>query len=118
MVHWLTIGHFDPESLKQMKISVLRPLDMDLVMRLLRAYGTVDEQGNAWLGTFPVKFHEGYIACLWLGATQNRVAEDFARRLQVESGCVVADIQHGGIVDLESVIRQRTSTDAKARPRA
>jgi hypothetical protein len=85
MIHWLTIGHFHLEALKQLKIKVLKPLDMDLVKQLLREFGTIDENGNAWLQEAPMKLKDSYITCLWLGAIHNRVAEDFARRLQVET---------------------------------
>ena len=64
-------------------------------MKLLREFGTIDEKGNAWLQEAPVKLKDGYVSCLWLGAIHNRVAEDFARRLQVETGCMVADVGHG-----------------------
>jgi hypothetical protein len=108
MVHWLTLGHLDPEAVRQLRAVVLRPLDMNLVMCLLRELGTVDKKGNAWLGAFPVRFEQGYISCGWLGAVRNRVAEDFARRLQGETGCLVADIQHGEIIDIERTVKSRS----------
>lgn len=91
MIHKLTIGHFDVEALKDRKLVVLRPLDMNLVNRLLREFGQIGEDGRATLGGHVVEVKDGYIVCPWLMATRVQAAEEFARRLQQETGCVLYD---------------------------
>jgi hypothetical protein len=39
------------------------------------------------------------IAAWWVGADRNRVAEEFAIRLERETGCQIIDREHGRVVD-------------------
>src|SRR6266568_5163692 len=100
MIHKLTMGHFDVEALKDRRLVVLRPLDMSVVTRLLRESGQVSEEGRASLGGHAVEFKEGYIICPWLMADRVLATEEFARRLQQETGCVVYDAARREIVTL------------------
>ena len=101
MIHKLTIGHFDVEALKNRRLVVLRPLDMSVVTRLLRAVGEVSEQGGASLGGHAVEVKDGYLVCPWLMAQRVLATEEFARRLQQETGCVLYDEGRREIVPLE-----------------
>ena len=91
MIHTLTIGHFDVEALKDRRLVVLRPLDMNLVTRLLQEIGQVGEDGRTTLGGHAVEVMDGYIVCPWLLAQRVRSAEEFAKRLREETGCVIYD---------------------------
>jgi hypothetical protein len=103
MIHKLTIGHFDLEALKDRRLIVLRPLDMGVVKRLLQEVGQVGEDGRASLGGHAVEVKEGYIVCPWLMAQRVRAAEEFARRLQQETGCVLYDAARREVVSLEQM---------------
>ncbi len=91
MIHKLTIGHFDAEALQERRLVVLRPLDMSVVTRLLREIGAVSDDGRATLGGHTVEVKEGYVVCPWLMPLRNQPAEEFARRLHQETGCMLYD---------------------------
>jgi hypothetical protein len=103
MIHKLTMGHFDIEALKDRKLVVLRPLDLNIVTRLLQELGHVGEDGRASLGGHVVEIKDGYIVCPWLMAQRVHAAEKFARRLQQETGCVLYDAARREIVTLEQM---------------
>jgi hypothetical protein len=65
---------------------------MDIVHRLLAELGETDSEGNVLLGGCKVKFENAAVSCLWRGIRTNRVAEEFALRMQNETGCVIADV--------------------------
>ena len=91
---------------------VLRPLEMGIVNRLLQELGGTDEQGRPTLDGVPVEIKDGTVTCRWLvGGYCNRVAEEFALRLQQKTGCVLADREHSRVVEpeqLEGLNRQAT----------
>jgi hypothetical protein len=101
VIHKLTIGHFDTEALKDRKVIVRQPLDMSVVTRLLREVGQMSENGRATLGGHPVEIKDGYIVCPWLMPQRNPTTEEFARRLQQETGCVMYDSGRREIVTPE-----------------
>jgi hypothetical protein len=103
MLHKLTMGHFDSEALKNRRLVVLRPLDMNVVTRLLREVGQVSENGRASLGGHAVEFKDGYIVCPWLMPEQVLATEEFARRLQQETGCILYDATCREIVTPEEM---------------
>jgi len=103
MIHKLTMGHFDVEGLKERRLSVLRPLDMGVVRRLLKELGTVSEDGRLALGGHAVEAKDGYIVCPWLMAERVLATEEFARRLQQETGCVLYDAARREVVTLDEM---------------
>jgi hypothetical protein len=103
MIHKLTIGHFDVEALKNGRLVVLRPLDMRVVTSLLQEVGQVGEDGRASLGGHAVEIKDGYLVCPWLMAQRVLAAEEFARRLQHATGCVMYDAGRREIVTLEQM---------------
>jgi len=103
MIHKLIVGHFDLEALKKGRLTALRPLDGTIVTRLLEEVGHVDEQGRAFLGGNAVEFKDGYLVCPWLMAQRIIATEEFARRLQQETGCVLYDAGRREIVPLEQM---------------
>ena len=95
MNHNLTIGHMDTALVAERGAKVLRPIDDRLVERHLKTLGTREE--DRWtLGGRRVEFRNGCIIVgWWVGADRNRVAEEFALRLQRETGCQMIDREHG-----------------------
>jgi hypothetical protein len=92
MLHHLTLGHLNERLINEWgQIAVLRPLDPEIVDRLLREYGGKDAEGNPTLGGYPVEWKDGYVECGWMMPLRVRAAEAFARQLQDETGCVMAD---------------------------
>jgi hypothetical protein len=110
MIHILTMGHLDPAAVGRHRAIVLRPLEVDIVNRLLQELGSRDEQGRLTLDDVPVEIKDGTVVCRWLiGGYCNRVAEEFALRLQEETGCVLADREHSRVIEpdqLEGLNRQ------------
>jgi hypothetical protein len=80
MLHRLTIGHLDPAAVERRQRVPTKALEMDVVHRLLAELGE------------KVEFHNAAVSCLWKGGRTNRVAEEFALRMQRETGCLIADI--------------------------
>lgn len=103
MIHKLTLGHFDIEALQTGRLVVVRPLDRSVVTRLLRELGRMDESGSATLDGHAIEVKEGYIVCPWLMAQRVQTAEEFARRLQQETGCVMYDAGRREIVRPEQM---------------
>jgi hypothetical protein len=101
MLHNLTIGHLDTDAIeRERRVRMLRPLEMEPVNRLLAELGGKDGEGRPMLDKGKVEIKDGYIICPWrIGGYRNRVAEQFATRLQEETGCVLADREHSRIVD-------------------
>jgi hypothetical protein len=99
MIHDLTIGHLDPEGIPLRRTTVLKPLELDVVRRLLEELGSTDADGRATLGGAWVGFESGYVTVPWLGGWRNRAAEEFAIRLQRETGCLVADMGHRRVIE-------------------
>src|SRR5207237_7171299 len=96
----LTMGHLDPSAVSRSQAVVLRPLDRGIVNRLLQELGGTDGQGHPTLDGVPVEIGGGTVACRWwVGGYCNRVAEEFALRLQKETGCVLADREHCRIIE-------------------
>ena len=120
MIHTLTLGHLDRAAIGRRQAIILRPLDMGIVNRLLQELGGRDEQCHPTLDNLAVETKDGTVACRWLiGSHCNRVAEEFALRLQKETGCVLADREHSQVIEpdqLHGLNRQATAA-AEARGR-
>jgi hypothetical protein len=114
MLHNLTIGHFDTEAIeRERRVRVLRPLEMEPVNRLFAELGGRDAEGRPTLEKGKVEIKEGYLVCPWrIGGHRNRVAEQFAARLQQETGCVLADREHSRIVDAAEFAASETAAGA------
>jgi hypothetical protein len=92
MIHNLTAGHLDRDG------AVSRPLDLRVVRHLLAELGGTDAEGVPTLGGWKVRFEDGCVILPWKGGRTNRVAEEFAIRLQRETGCQIADREHGRVI--------------------
>jgi hypothetical protein len=104
MIHILTMGHLDRSAVGRREAIVLRPLDLGIVNRLLQELGGTDGQGRPTLNGVPEEIKNGTVACRWwVGGYRNRAAEEFALRLQKETGCVLADREHGRVIEADQL---------------
>jgi len=103
MIHDLTIGHLDPAGIPERRRTVLKPLEMDVVARLLKELGDTDNEGNPTLGGARVRFENGYVVLPWLGGWINRISEEFALRMRRETGCLIADLGHRCVIEPEQL---------------
>jgi hypothetical protein len=99
VLHRLTIGHLDPAAVQRRQTVPTKALEMDVVHRLLNELGEKDAAGNVTLGGCEVRFHNAAVSCLWMGATTNHSAEEFALRMNRETGCMLADVDCGRVID-------------------
>jgi hypothetical protein len=100
MIHRLTMGHLSRDAIERRQALAERPLDPAVVGRLLAELGGVDERGRPTLDGEPVEEKDGALTCRWWVAGYcNRVAEEFALRLQQETGCVLADVNRCRVVE-------------------
>ncbi len=106
MVHRLTIGHLDPDAVRQRRTVVLRPLDMGIVRRLLSELGGTDAEGRPILSSSRVELHDGYVVIPWLMPSPLPAAVEFARRLRDETGCLLADMGCAVVVTPEIFERE------------
>jgi hypothetical protein len=97
MIHDLTAGHLDATG------AVLRPLDMRIVGRLLDELGRTDDEGTPTLDGWKVRVENGCVILPWKGGRTNRLAEEFALRLQRETGCQISDREHGRMIQPEQL---------------
>ena len=106
MIHRLTIGHLDPDAVRERRVVVTRPLDMEIVTRLLREFGEPDPAGRPNISGRPVEIHEGYLVCPWLMPSPIPGAAEFALKLQEQTGCLLADVNRCTVVDRELLLAQ------------
>ena len=104
MLHRLTIGHLDRAAVERRQNVPTKALEMDVVHRLLAELGEKDAEGKVTLGGSKVKFENAAVSCIWKGGRTNRVAEEFALRMQKETGCVVADVGGYRVIDQGELI--------------
>jgi hypothetical protein len=120
MLHRLTIGHLDPAAVQRRQTVPTKALEMDIVHRLLDELGEKDAEGHVTLGGCKVRFHNAAVSCLWMGGQTNNVAEEFALRMNRETGCLLADVDCGRVIDpgkLAGLNGKRTEVIPPARGR-
>jgi hypothetical protein len=106
MIHILTMGHLDRAAIGRRQVIVLRPLDMGTVHRLLHELGGRDDHDRPALEEIPVEIKDGAVACRWqIGSYCNRVAEEFALRLQKATACMLADREHSLVIEPDQLLR-------------
>ncbi len=92
MLHRLTIGHLDAAAVERRQRVPIKALEMEVVRRLLDELGERDADGSVTLGGCKVELGNGYVSCLWKGGRTNRELEEFALRMQRETGSLIADV--------------------------
>jgi hypothetical protein len=93
LIHNITAGYFDETG------AVARPLDMRIVRLLLAELGSTDTDGLPTLDGWKVRFEDGCAILPWQGGRTNHVTEEFAIRLQQETGCMLVDREHGRVIE-------------------
>jgi hypothetical protein len=99
MLHSLTIGHLDPDAIRDRVVVAVRPLDRAVVERLLAEFGERDRDGHWTLGRGRVEIRDGYVVVPWHGKGPVGPSEEFALRMYRETGCLIADRTHARIVE-------------------
>ena len=104
MLHNLTIGYLDTTAIQHdRRAVVLKPLPMETIRRLLAELGAHDAEGHWRLGRGKVELLDGYLVIPWLGHGTTELSEEFALRMNRETGCVLADREHSRIVEPEQL---------------
>jgi hypothetical protein len=103
MIHDLILGHLDPAGIAERRRTVLKRLEMGILHRLLKALGGTDAEGHPTLGGARARFEDGCVVVPWLGGRTNRISEEFALRMQRETGCVIADLGHRSVIEPEQL---------------
>ncbi len=106
MLHKLTIGHLDPDAVRERRVVVTRPLDMGVVNQLLREFGETDEAGRPTIDGRPVEIRDGYLVCPWLMPNPVPGVAEFALKLQEQTGCLLAEVGSAVVVDREILLSQ------------
>lgn len=99
MIHRLTIGHLDPAAISDRRTVATRPLNAETVQRLLTELGGTDPEGNPTIGGAKVEISDATVTVPWMGGRTNRAAEEFARRLAEETGCIIADVNGRRVIE-------------------
>jgi len=104
MFHYLQLGHFDQDALRQHKVIPVKPLDMDLAQRLfLQAGGMIPPNGTATIDGCVVNQEEGgYLTCEI--PVRDGKAVEFISRLAQETGCGIAYAEGGGSETVEQFL--------------
>ena len=103
MIHDLTIGHLDPDALSNRLAIPVKPLDEQIVIRVLAEFPGLSVEQRA-----------GYLIAPRHGREDAERGEAFAIRLQAETGCLVADRRNGRIVELGRVNEMLRTPNARS----
>jgi hypothetical protein len=110
------MGHLDPDAVKNRQAVVLRPLDGRMIQQVLHEIGVMDPEGRETLDGLPIDAKDGCVIARWLvGSFRNRAAEEFAIRLHQKTDCLIADREHGRLIDpgeLEGLAKRKVSESA------
>lgn len=105
MIHYLTVGHLDPEALRECAAVATRPLDETTVRRVLAEFPGLKAEPK-----------DGYIVLPWHGLGPVGASEAFALRLHTLTGCLIADRRNGRIIQPEALSgNQRTEVQELSR---
>jgi hypothetical protein len=94
MLHFLTAGYFDEAAVEQVQLQVLRPLDPQVLDRLLNQFRDRDTAALTFEGK-PVTLKNGCVRVPWYSPGLNVTSLKFLLALHAETGCVMADLEHG-----------------------
>jgi hypothetical protein len=92
VIHDLTVGHLDPEALRECAAVATRPLDETVVRRVLAEFPGIKAECK-----------EGYMVLPWHGLGPAGLSEAFALRLHELTGCLIADRRNGRLIDPEAL---------------
>jgi len=96
VIHYLTVGHLDPEALRECAAVATRPLDETTVRRVLAEFPGVKAERK-----------DGYMVLPWHGLGSVDASEAFALRLHELTGCLIADRRNGRLIEPEALSEKR-----------
>jgi len=94
VIHYLTLGHLDPEAIRECAAVATRPLDEASVRRTMAEFPGIKIQREA-----------GCVILPWHGLGPIGPSEEFALRLQSLTGCLIADRRNGRLIDPKALAR-------------
>ena len=92
VIHYLTVGHLDPEALRECAAVATRPLDETTVRRVLAEFPGIKAERK-----------DGYMVLPWHGLGPAGLSEAFALRLHELTGCLIADRRNGRLIEPEAL---------------
>jgi hypothetical protein len=92
VIHYLTVGHLDPEALRECAAVAIRPLDETTVRRVGAEFPGVKAEHK-----------DGYIVLPWHGLGPKGMSEAFAFRLHELTGCLIADRRNRRFIEREAL---------------
>lgn len=87
MIHYLTVGHLDPQAIQGGAAVATKPLDPGVVRRLLALFPDLE-----------IEHKDGCVIVPWHGLGQVAQGEEFVLRLIHATGCLAADRRNGRLV--------------------
>src|SRR5262245_38524273 len=108
MLHFLTAGHIDEAAAQRGELRILAPIDEAVFARLVDEYRDKPASNEINFEQKRVSLNQGSVRCPWYMPRINLTSIKFILALQAETGCVIADIEHGRIVttaELSELIR-------------
>jgi hypothetical protein len=92
LIHDLTVGHLDPEALRECAAVATGPLDETTVRCVLAEFPGIQAERA-----------DGYNIVPWHGTGPVGVSEAFALRLYELTGCLIADRRNGRLIEPEAL---------------
>ena len=96
MIHFLTLGHLDPEALLGCAAVAITPLDETTVRGVMAEFPGIRAESK-----------DGYVVLPWHGFGPVDVSEAFALRLHELTGCLIADRRNGRLIEPEALSRKK-----------
>lgn len=107
MLHFLTVGYLDEAAVGRAQLSLVRPLDSELIARLLLQYRDKTDSTDPTFEQHRVIVGDGYVRCPWYSPRFNRTSVQFALALSEAAGCLMADVEHARCIargELEALL--------------
>ena len=119
LFHYLHIGHFDEQALRQHQLVIQRPLDMELAGKIFHELGgTNTEDGRAFLGDEEIYTEPGNACLVCQIPRRYSKAVEFIYRLAKQTGCVVATVEGGGSETAEQFLSSYQKREQRRPPAA
>jgi hypothetical protein len=95
VIHYLTVGHLDPEALRGCAAVATSPLDETTVRSVLAEFPGI-----------MAEYKDGYVVLPWHGLGPVDVSEAFALRLYELTGWLIADRRNGRLIEPGALSRK------------
>jgi hypothetical protein len=96
VIHYLTLGHLDPEAIRGSTAVALKLLDACIVRRVMAEFPNVQAECKDECVILP-----------WHGLGPIVPSEEFALRLQRLTGCLIADRRNGRLIEPEVLVQEK-----------